>query len=166
MAVFFSIVVLVEIVCSQRVVAIRLNIVKYYGESTWSLLIPAWYLNIKSVTSSRTLILFMKRSNLFAHIELSKFVIGLKLDPEECRSSLISQHAYFSLIPSRMFSDQLAPEWEEIFAAVSKSGPVRDEDGRIVASAVKNTIRQMSREECVEIVKRVMRLQQQVAAEF
>ncbi|OJV17998.1 MAG: hypothetical protein BGO21_14330 [Dyadobacter sp. 50-39] len=108
----------------------------------------------------------MQRSNLFAHIELSKFVAGLKLDPEECRSSLISQHAYFLLIPSRMFSDQLVPEWEDICATVFRSGPARDEEGRIVANAVRNTIRQMSREECIEIVKRVMSLQQKVAAEF
>lgn len=65
-----------------------------------------------------------------------------------------------------MLSDELAPEWEEICSEISKSGASRDEEGRIVANAVKNTIRQMSREECILIINRVIELQQKVASEF
>lgn len=108
----------------------------------------------------------MQRSNLFAHIELSKFVSGLIPQIDECRASLIAQHSYFSIIPSRMFSDSLAPEWEDICRTVSRSGPSRDEEGRVVANAIRNTLRQMEREECLAIVERLIRLREQVAAEF
>lgn len=108
----------------------------------------------------------MQRSNLFAHIELSKFVSGLIPQIDECRASLIAQHSYFTIIPSRMFSDNLAPEWEDICKVVARSGPSRDDEGRIIANAIRNTLRQMDREECLAIVERLIRLQGQVAAEF
>ena len=108
----------------------------------------------------------MLRSNLFAHIELTKFVEGLSLDAQECRQFLLLQHAYFKQIPSKMFSDQLATEWQDICMLVSGAGPERDEDGRVVGNDVKNTIGQMSNDKCLEITQRLTTLQQKVAAEF
>lgn len=108
----------------------------------------------------------MQRSNIFAHIELTKFVAGLKLDLEDCRSSLISQHAYFLLIPSKMLSDHLSSEWEDVCNQVSHLGPATNDQGLTIANAVKNTLAQIPKEECVQIAERVIKLQKRVAAEF
>ena len=106
----------------------------------------------------------MKSSNIFAYAELSKFSEGL--DINDCQSTLLKLHAYFHLIPAKMFSDQLAPEWEEICKNVTRHGPAFDEDGRVVVNSVKNTISQFQKSECFELVKQIRQLKEKVAAEF
>lgn len=108
----------------------------------------------------------MQQSNLFAHVELTKFIAGLTLDVNQCKPKLLSQHAYFSLIPPNMFSDPYLTEWEEICMTASRFGPSRDEDGRIVANEVRNTLSKLSQEDCLAIVHRVMQLHKKVSAEF
>jgi hypothetical protein len=108
----------------------------------------------------------MKHSNIFAYIELSKFAEGLTLDPDRCRTDLLSQHAYFKIIPSKMFSDDLAPEWDDLCSTVTRSGTAYDDEGRVMMNAVKNTIRQMSKMECQEIAERIISLKQKVDNEF
>lgn len=108
----------------------------------------------------------MKHSNLFAYVELSKFVEGLTLDPNRCRADLLSMHAYFKIIPSRMFSDELAPEWDDLCTTVTRSGIAYDDEGRVMMNAVKNTIGQMSKGECLEIAERIVLLKQKVDDEF
>lgn len=110
--------------------------------------------------------LIMQRSNIFAYIELSNFVDELAVDPNERPSSLLALHAYFNLIPSNMLSEELASEWDDICRIVSRSGPSLDANGRVIANAVKNTIKQMTRDECLAIVERVIELRQRVAVDF
>lgn len=106
----------------------------------------------------------MKPSNIFAYAELSKFSEGLDVD--DCRSALLKLHAYFHVIPAKMFSDHLALEWEGICANVTRHGPLFDEEGRIVVNSVKNTISQMQKSECFELVSQIRQLRDKVAAEF
>jgi hypothetical protein len=108
----------------------------------------------------------MQRSNIFAYIELTNFVDGLAVDPKERPASLLALHAYFNLIPSNMLSDELASEWDDICRIVSRLGPSLDASGRVIANAVKNTIRQMTSDECLSIIERVIELQQRVALDF
>lgn len=106
----------------------------------------------------------MKPSNIFAYAELSKFSEGL--DSDNCRSTLLKWHAYFHVIPARMFSEQLALEWEEIYKNVTRHGPLFDDDGRIVVNSVRNTISQMQKNECFDLVSQIRQLKEKVAAEF
>ena len=108
----------------------------------------------------------MQRSNIFAYIELSNFVDEIAVDPAERPSSLLALHAYFNIIPSNMLSEELASEWDDICRIVSRSGPSLDASGRVIANAVKNTIKQMTRDECLAIVERVIALRQRVAVDF
>jgi len=106
----------------------------------------------------------MKASNIFAYAELSKFSEGL--DCDDCRSALLKLHAYFHVIPSTMFSEQLAQEWEAICATVARYGPLFDDDGRVIVNSVKNTISQMQKSECFDLVRQIRQLRDKVAAEF
>lgn len=108
----------------------------------------------------------MQQSNIFAYVELSKFAEGLTLNLDRSRSDLLALHAFFKILPSKMFSQELAAEWDAICKRVSRSGPAVDDQGRIIVNDVKNTISQMEREECFEIVKQIYSLKQKVAGEF
>lgn len=108
----------------------------------------------------------MKPSNIFAYIELTKFVDSLTRDVDRSRADLLALHAYFKIIPSKMFSEDLAPEWDSLYDRVTRSGVAYDDEGRIVLNAVKNTIGQMSKSECSEIVDRIVMLKQKVDYEF
>lgn len=105
----------------------------------------------------------MKPSNIFAYA-LSKFSEGLDVD--DYHSALLKLHAYFHVIPAKMFSEQLAVEWEEIYRNVTRHGPLLDDEGRIVVNSVKNTISQMQKNECFDLVKKIRQLKEKVAAEF
>jgi hypothetical protein len=108
----------------------------------------------------------MKRSNIFAHIELSRFVDELSRDPNQGQACLLRLHAYFNIIPLNMLSKELASEWDDICRVVSRLGPCRDADEQIVSNAVKNTIKQLTNEECFTIIGRVVQLQVRVATDF
>ena len=108
----------------------------------------------------------MKKSNIFVYIELSKFAENLTTNMLACKQHLKSQSSYFTLIPSKYFSVNLNSEWESICNAVSKSGPVLNEEGRIVSSAVINTIDQMSSQECLALSNRIFMLHEKVKKEF
>lgn len=108
----------------------------------------------------------MQRSHLFAYVELAKLASGLTDDIAECRSRLISNQVYFTLITEKMLSKSLVKEWQDICSDVSRSGPLRDSEGRVVVNAVKNTLRHMHVRECVSITKRVLDFQRKLAAEF
>lgn len=108
----------------------------------------------------------MQRSHLFAHVELGKLASSLTDDIAECRSRLISNQVYFTLVTEKMLSKKLASEWQNICSDVSRSGPLRDSEGRVVVNAVKNTLRNMHIRECVSITRRVYEFQRRLAAEF
>ncbi|MBE9464300.1 hypothetical protein ACFP1I_06100 [Dyadobacter subterraneus] len=108
----------------------------------------------------------MNKSNIFVHIELSKLVAGLTTNASHLKQSLKSQAGYFNIIPPKYFSDALGPEWENITEQIKEKGPKFDQDGKVVANAVTNTIDQMSPQECVALATRIMKLNEKVKLEF
>jgi hypothetical protein len=108
----------------------------------------------------------MVKSNIFVHIELSKFVAGLGSDHLVLKQTLRSQAGYFNIIPPRYFSDVLSPEWENIMELIKHRGPKKDPEGRIIVNAVTNTIDQMSVQECETLAFRIIKLNEQVKMEF
>lgn len=125
-----------------------------------------WYGNILRIIYTPSTYLSMQRSHLFAHVELAKLASSLTDDIAECRSRLISSQTYFTLITEKMLSKSLTSEWRNICSDVSRSGPLRDSEGRVVVNAVKNTIRNMHTRECVSITKRIQEFQRKLAAEL
>lgn len=108
----------------------------------------------------------MKKSNIFAFIELTKLVDELNGDQAKLRQKLKSQSAYFNIIEPRYFSDGLVKEWESILAVVKQKGAKVNEEGRVVSNAVSNTIDHLSDKECQVLVERVNTIYDQVRKEF
>ena len=108
----------------------------------------------------------MNKSNIFVHIELSKFVASLTTNILLSKEYLKAQAGYFNIIPTKYFSDALSPEWQQIIAEIKQKGPKVDPTGRVVANAVINTIEQMSAEECIAIAMRIISLREKVKMEF
>jgi hypothetical protein len=108
----------------------------------------------------------MKKSNIFVHIELSKLVEKLSPNVSLAKENLRAQAGYFNIIPVKYFSDLLSEEWEQILKEVKRKGPRTDQNGRVLTNAVVNTIDQMSAQESIELVVRIMSLHEKVKAEF
>lgn len=108
----------------------------------------------------------MKKSNIFAFIELTKLVEELKVDESKLRQKLKSQSAYFNIIEPRYFSEGLIGEWESILTVVKQKGAKVNEEGRIVSNAVSNTIDHLTDNECQLLVERVHSVYDSVRKEF
>ena len=108
----------------------------------------------------------MNKSNIFVYIELSKLVSGLNANVLLAKNSLKLQASYFNIIPSKYFSEDLSPEWERILQQIKQHGPLLDEDGNVVMSAIANTIAQMSQQECVTIAMSIINLYEKVKLEL
>lgn len=108
----------------------------------------------------------MKKSNIFAFIELTKLVEELKVDQSKLRQKLKSQSAYFNIIEPRYFSEGLVGEWESILRVIKQKGAKVNEEGRVVSNAVSNTIDHLSDKECLSLVERVNSIYDSVRKEF
>lgn len=110
----------------------------------------------------------MKKSNIFAFIELTKLAenLSLPVSKGKQKDQLKSQAAYFNIIEPKYFSDALMGEWEDILGFSKKHGAKVNEEGRVVSNAVTNTIEQMSEAECDLLVARVNALYDKLKKEF
>ena len=84
----------------------------------------------------------------------------------QCRARLLSGHVYFKIVSSTILPDELAAEWMDLYNYVSRFGPAYNDQGRVVASDVKNTISQMTKKECCDVVERIIHLKQKIEEEF
>jgi hypothetical protein len=110
----------------------------------------------------------MKKSNLFAYIELSKFVDALKNDgpASGLKNKLMLQSSYFNVINAKYFSDTLVNEWIDLQKLVNSKGVKRDDSGSVEMSATMHTIESFSEEECGQIAQRITALFDNVKREF
>ena len=110
----------------------------------------------------------MKKSNIFAYIELSKLVEELKLagTSDKLKEKLKAQSAYFSIIEPRYFSESLVGEWEGIVYLTKEKGTRVDEDGKVISNAIYNTIENFTTSECQKLVEKVYEVYEKVKKEF
>ena len=109
----------------------------------------------------------MKKSNIFAYIELTKLVEEVETSAsEKLRQTLKSQSAYFNIIEPRYFSEDLISEWENILSVVKQKGAKVNDEGKVISNAISNTIDYLSDKECQLIVERVYNLYHKVKVEF
>lgn len=110
----------------------------------------------------------MKKSNIFAYIELTKLVEELKVAGESGRlkQKLKSQSAYFNIIEPRYFSEGLINEWESVLSVIKQKGAKLSDEGKVVSNAVSNTIDHLSDKECQLLVDKVYSIYDQVKKEF
>jgi hypothetical protein len=110
----------------------------------------------------------MKKSNIFAYIELTKLVDELKSSPDasKLKQKLKSQSAYFNIIEPRYFSEGIVGEWESILSVIKQKGAKVNEEGKVVSNAVSNTIDHLSDRECQVLVDKIEVVYAQVKQEF
>ena len=110
----------------------------------------------------------MKKSNIFAYIELSKLVeeLSASADPARIKQKLKSQSAYFNILEPRYFSDVTVEDWEDILITIKQKGARTDEEGKVVSNAVSNTIDHLTDRECQAIVEKIHTVYSQVRKEF
>ena len=110
----------------------------------------------------------MKKSNIFAYIELSKFVEELKpaLASGTLKEQLRAQSAYFNIIQPKYFSDSLVQEWEGILVFSKQKGARVDDEGKVVSNAISNTIENLTSNECQKLAEKVFVLYEKVKMEF
>ncbi|CAG4991025.1 hypothetical protein DYBT9275_00661 [Dyadobacter sp. CECT 9275] len=110
----------------------------------------------------------MKKSNIFAYIELSKLVEELRsaYDSGRLKDKLKSQAAYFNIIEPRYFSDASISEWEAVLDLIRQKGARTDEQGKVVLNAVSNTIDHLSEKECMVLADKVYFVFDKVKKEF
>jgi hypothetical protein len=110
----------------------------------------------------------MKKSNIFAYIELTKLLEELKApgEPGLLKQKLKSQSAYFNIIEPRYFSDSLIEEWETVLSIIRQKGAKTDEEGKVISNAVSNTIDHLSEKECQLLVDKIETIYTQVKKEF
>ncbi|WP_247237825.1 hypothetical protein [Telluribacter sp. SYSU D00476] len=106
----------------------------------------------------------MKKSNIFAYVELTKLVGNLGGTPLKDR--LKSQAAYFNIIESRLFSDELAKDWEAIVNSVKPVTVPTATGDRVPLSQVAGTIEQMNEKDCQLLATRLKSLHQKLETEL
>jgi hypothetical protein len=110
----------------------------------------------------------MKKSNIFAYIELSKLVEELKqtTSGEKLKEKLKTQSAYFSIIETRYFSDSLISEWESILSLTRQKGARVDEAGNVISNATLNSIDSLTLTECQTLANQLHAIFEKVEKEF
>lgn len=110
----------------------------------------------------------MKKSNIYAYTELTKLVGELKSSSAtgQLKEKLMSQYAYFNIIEPRYFSETLLHEWENILSIIKHKGARLDEEGKVVANAVRNTIDHLTERECQVLVDKVYAIYEKVRGEY
>jgi hypothetical protein len=108
----------------------------------------------------------MKKSNIFAYVEVSKLAEMLQSSSASAKEALKSQAAYFNIIDPKYFSDRLADDWLSILTTVKQYGPVLDEEGKVVQNAISNTIEKMSENECERLKSEVFSLHEKLKKEY
>ena len=108
----------------------------------------------------------MNKTNIFVYVELSKLVSNLTLNALLSKELLKQQAACFNIIAGHFFSDDLNPEWEHIVSELKQYGPAFDEEGKITANALMNTIDQMSQQNCIDMIFRISSLYEKVKLEL
>lgn len=132
-----------------------------------------WLFSIRNFVELKLLLTppnstFMKKSNIFAYIELSKFVEELRKSEEQglLKERLKSLSAYFKIIESRYFSDTLIPEWEGILSYTRQKKAGVDEGGNVISNSISNSIESLSLTERQQLVKQINELFEKVKIEF
>lgn len=108
----------------------------------------------------------MKKSNIFAFVEVSKLVEILQSSPSTAKETLKSQAAYFNIIDPKYFSDRLVTDWTTILDTVKQYGPVLDQEGKVVQNAISNSIEKMSETDCARLKNEVLSLHEKLKKEY
>lgn len=108
----------------------------------------------------------MKKSNIFAFVEVSKLVETLKASASPVKETLKSQAAYFNIIDPKYFSDALVGDWAVILDMVKQHGPLLDAEGKVISNAVANTIEKMNETDCDKLKTLVFSLHDKLKKEY
>lgn len=110
----------------------------------------------------------MKKSNIFAYIELSKLVGELQAagTSEKLKEKLKSQSAYFNIIQPKYFSESLINEWEGILYGIKQRQIRINKDDKLFSNTLHSTIENLTYTECQILAEQVYTVFEKVKKEF
>ena len=80
----------------------------------------------------------------YALQKLELAILDLATGPGDIRSRLKSVYKeHLHIINENDFPDSLKPEWNAIKKALTKKGPLRDEDGEVITGSIDRTLHRM-----------------------
>ena len=93
----------------------------------------------------------------YALQKLELAILDLATDPGDIRSRLRSIHInHLHVISETDFPDSLKPEWNAIIKALTKKGPLINEDGDVVVGSVDRTLHRMRNKTACTIANNIL----------
>ncbi len=108
----------------------------------------------------------MKKSNIFAYIELKKLVDNLHHPSRALKENFVLQASYFHILDPKFFSEELSPEWNLLRTRLGYS-PEKALQGQLVLKqSMRESIQSLSDAECRDIAARLSSLYARLGHEF
>ena len=95
----------------------------------------------------------MKKSNIFAYVELKKLVDSLNQPGRPVKETILTQVAYFHILDPAYFSDELAPEWMGIRTRLGYSAESAKKGQQFLKNTMLESVSKLSDKDFQEIAK-------------
>ncbi len=108
----------------------------------------------------------MKKSNIFAYVELKKLVDSLNHPERPIKDMILGQVAYFHILDPMYFSDELAPEWVDIRDQLGYSAEHAKKGQQFLKSTMMESLRDLSESDFQDIASRLKGVFTKLSDEF
>ncbi len=108
----------------------------------------------------------MKKSNIFAYMELKKLVDNLQHPHPSIKETIVTQAAYFHILDPKYFSDELAPEWTGIREKLGYSTTVALKGQQFLKNTMLSHVESITEKECQEIIQGIHKILSRLSHEF
>ena len=94
----------------------------------------------------------------YAKEKISLAIYELVTYEGDVRYRLTKAYMCFHLLRSNYFPDALRREWDDIYNSMTKKGPYRSQDGRILLDSCQNTMRAIRNSTASKLAARILEL--------
>lgn len=108
----------------------------------------------------------MKKSNIFAYVELKKLVDSLNQPERPVKEAILTQVAYFHILDPAYFSDDLAPEWKGIRDRLGYSSESATKGQQFQKNTVLESLTALTEADFQEIATRLKDIFYRLSREF
>ena len=108
----------------------------------------------------------MKKSNLFAYVEMQKMVSNLQRGNRCLRERLVAQAAYLLILEPKYFSDELATEWRWLRCRMGYPERGRLRGAAALKTTVQCQLQALSDLECQTLYFALREMFARLSAEF
>lgn len=108
----------------------------------------------------------MKKSNIFAYVELKKLVESLNQPERPLKEMILTQVAYFHILDPMYFSDELAPEWVGIRDRLGYSSDNAKKGQQFLKNTMLDSLSDLTESDFQEIATRLKGIFKRLSIEF